>query len=432
LFNSLNLPLVECDILANRFCCQIITGSSRRFGKLFQALFGFSIDTNSKGILHLCAPVHELTQGITEAKESGQNSEALFFRQFNRRNKVKRIQKLYSPDFIRATLTKSDEATRLSIDLVSEFLCKASKMIMRNLIAFIRLSRPLFLLGGLLLYALGALIARYQGFAINVGLYWSGQLSVSALQLMTHYLNEYWDVETDRLNQNRTPFSGGSGVLVRGELPRQVAFIAAMVCLAIAMAIASWLIFTHAVPSNVWIILLLSFIGAYFYSSPPLTLSSTGYGELTTSIVVAGLVPALGHVLQTRQLSFLVLLVTAPLVILHLAMLLAFEFPDFLSDEATGKRTLLVRVGRRTGARLHTVLIFLAFSLVGVAARIGLPAQVALAIVTTSPLALLQISFVCRLQRGDPVSFTYLTFLGLLLFVLAASFTALSFWTIGI
>jgi 1,4-dihydroxy-2-naphthoate octaprenyltransferase len=301
----------------------------------------------------------------------------------------------------------------------------------RKLLAFLYLSRPLFLLGGVLLYALGALIARYQGSAIDLGLYWSGQLSITALQLMTHYLNDYWDVEADRLNHSRTPFSGGSGVLVRGELPRKTAFTAAMVCLAVAATMASRLIFTYAVPPSVWIILLLGFVGAYFYSSPPLTLSSTGYGELTTSIVVAGLVPALGHVAQTRQPSFLVLLVTAPLVALHLAMLLAFEFPDLLSDEAAGKRTLLVRVGRRTGARLHNTLLLLALSLAGAATCIGLPAPVALAVVLTSPLALLQISLVRRLQRGDPVSFARLTFLGLLLFVLAASFTAFSFWVIG-
>lgn len=306
-----------------------------------------------------------------------------------------------------------------------------SERMVRKLIAFLRLSRPLFLFGGVLLYALGALIARYQGAALDVGVYWSGQLSVIALQLMTHYLNEYWDVETDRLNHNRTPLSGGSGVLVCGELPRITAFTAAMVCLAVATAMASCLIFTYAVPPSAWVILLLGFIGSYFYSSPPLTLSSTGYGELTTSIVVAGLVPALGHVVQARHPSFLVLLATAPLVVLHLAMLLAFEFPDFLSDKAAGKRTLLVRVGRRTGAKLHNALILLAFGLVGVTPCIGLPVQVALAVVLTSPLALMQISLVRRLQRGDPVSFTPLTFLGLLLFVLAASFTALSFWAMG-
>lgn len=117
-----------------------------------------------------------------------------------------------------------------------------------KLLAFLRLSRPLFLLGGVLLYALGALIARYQGSAIDLGLYWSDQLAVTALQLMTHYLNEYWDVEADRLNHNRMPFSGGSGVLVRGELSCKTAFTAAAGCLAVTTAMVSRLIFIYAVP----------------------------------------------------------------------------------------------------------------------------------------------------------------------------------------
>src|SRR5689334_17508562 len=105
---------------------------------------------------------------------------------------------------------------------------------MTKLLAFLRLSRPHFLAGGFLLYALGVLIARYQGFRLDFGLYWLGQAYVTGLQLMTHYLNEYWDVETDRLNQNRTPFSGGSGLLANGTISRETVFTAAMACLAVA------------------------------------------------------------------------------------------------------------------------------------------------------------------------------------------------------
>ena len=36
---------------------------------------------------------------------------------------------------------------------------------------------------------------------------------------MTHYANDYFDFEADRANQARTRWSGGSGVLARGELP---------------------------------------------------------------------------------------------------------------------------------------------------------------------------------------------------------------------
>ena len=131
-----------------------------------------------------------------------------------------------------------------------------------KLIAFIRLARPHFLFGGFLLYALGALIARYSGYPINFEKYWVGQLYVSAIQLMTHFLNEYWDVESDRLNKARTPFSGGSGALGPDGLQRETAFTAAVACMAVASGAGIWLIFETHVSPGAAAIMVLGFLGA--------------------------------------------------------------------------------------------------------------------------------------------------------------------------
>jgi 1,4-dihydroxy-2-naphthoate octaprenyltransferase len=302
---------------------------------------------------------------------------------------------------------------------------------LKSLAAFVRLSRPHFLLGGLLLYGLGALIARYQGYRIDWGAYLVGQLFVTSLQLMTQYLNEYWDVEVDRHNQSRTPFSGGSGVLSSGGLSRETAFTAAIACLAVGTGAAIWLIFEFDAGPAIWAVLALIFLGAYFYSSPPLSLAGSGFGELTASIVVAGLVPALAHLLQTGLPSPLVVLATAPLVVLHFAMLLAFEIPDFLSDEAAGKRTLLVRLGRRLGMRVHNAALLLAVTLAVLATFAGLPARVALAVVIASPLLLLQLVNMRRLQRGEPLPFSWLTFLAIAIFSVTAYLTAMGFWVLA-
>jgi 1,4-dihydroxy-2-naphthoate octaprenyltransferase len=301
----------------------------------------------------------------------------------------------------------------------------------RKIAAFLRLSRPVFLLGGFLLYALGALIARYEGFRLAWPVYLIGQLFVTSLQLMTQYLNEYWDAETDRRNPARTPFSGGSGVLPEGGLSRETAFTAALVCLAVNTAAAITLVVQYPTGPAVWALMLLAFLGAFFYSTPPVALAGTGYGELTTSIVVAGLVPAFAHLLLTGRPSLLVLLATAPLVVFHYAMLLAFEFPDFLPDEAAGKKTVLVRLGRRLGSRLHNVLILLGLFLAGGATLVGLPVRVAISLAITAPLALWQIIMMRRLQYGEPVSFSLLTFGAVALFSLTAYLMAFSFWVIG-
>ncbi|MCK4692706.1 MAG: hypothetical protein KAT23_03695, partial [Anaerolineales bacterium] len=56
---------------------------------------------------------------------------------------------------------------------------------------FLRLSQPLFLLGGALLYSLGAAIASFLGKPIDLYLYLLGQGLVTSLQLMTHFLLVY-------------------------------------------------------------------------------------------------------------------------------------------------------------------------------------------------------------------------------------------------
>jgi 1,4-dihydroxy-2-naphthoate octaprenyltransferase len=302
--------------------------------------------------------------------------------------------------------------------------------VIKRWLGFVRMSRPHFLAGGFLLYALGALVARWQGYSLDFGVYWAGQVFVTGVQLMTHYLNEYFDVETDRLNQSRTPFSGGSGMLGPGGFPRETAFTAAIVCLAVATAASIWLVLEFEVGPGALALMVLIFLGAYFYSSPPLELVKTGFGELSASVVVAGFVPALGHILQTGLPSFSVVLATAPLVVFHFAMLVAFEFPDFLSDEAAGKTTLLVRLGRRRGALVHNLALLLAVGLAVLGTFLGLPAQVALAVVIASPLVLLQITNIRRMQHGDPINFSRVTFLAVTIFALTTYFMAFSFWAL--
>src|SRR5512140_3022927 len=97
-------------------------------------------------------------------------------------------------------------------------------MTLRKLIAFVTLTRPLFLAGAAILYLLGVFFARSQGITIDVGRVLIGQAIITSIQLMTHYSNEYYDLETDRLTgADRTFFSGGSGILPSGILSPQVA-----------------------------------------------------------------------------------------------------------------------------------------------------------------------------------------------------------------
>ncbi len=299
----------------------------------------------------------------------------------------------------------------------------------RSIRLFIRLSRPIFLVGGVLVYALGAGIARFLGAEIDWGLYFLGQAYVTTMQLSANYLNEYFDSPADIANPNRTPFSGGSGAIGKGKLSRKTVMWVALTTLTILASLT--VVLLNVVPASPLLIaiIILAFMGSFFYSVPPVRLAFSGYGELTTSILVANLVPIFAFVLQYQELHRLLAMSTFPLTTLHLAMMIAFEFPDYYNDVKYEKLTLLVRIGWERGMVLHNILILSAFLLLGIAATFRLPLAIVLPAFIPLPLGLLQIWQLRRISAGSKPNWTTVGFTAVVLFGSVAYLLAFTFWT---
>lgn len=296
-----------------------------------------------------------------------------------------------------------------------------------DLANFIRLSQPHFLLGGILLFALGATVARYLGVPITLKHYLLGQGFVTFIQLMAHYLNEYFDGPADSTNENRTPFDAGSGALGPDGLPRSIAFYGAISSLTLAGTIAGVMLLVGDIPLLTWLFGLLGFLGAYSYSAKPFRLSESGYGELTTSLVVAGFVPSFSFSLFSGGLHRFILMTTVPLIALHFAMMLIFELADYASDLKYGKQSLMIRLGWEAGMRLHDYAVFFGVLSFTIAYLNGLPGRVALGGLIVLPLALAQIWQMSRIRRGYPPNWRVLTLGAILLFGLSAYFIGLGF-----
>jgi 1,4-dihydroxy-2-naphthoate octaprenyltransferase len=308
---------------------------------------------------------------------------------------------------------------------------------LRSCIAFIRLGRPLFLGGGLVLYALGAAAAAATGHAVDVTTYAWGQLAVTALQLMTHYANDYFDFDADCANQTFTRWSGGSRILPGGHIPRSAALVAALVLAAIGLG-AGWVLQARAPGTQAWpgplAHVLAMAVLSWIYSAPPLRLHSRGWGELDVAVVVTGLVPLLGFVLQAPDHAGLriVLLGLWPLCCLQFAMVMATEFPDHAGDRAVGKRTLVVRLGPARAARLFALATAAAYVPLPLLFWAGLPASVALAAALVAVLALWRIWRVRAGDCVDPARWESLTFWSVALLVATATAEAVAFVVLSI
>lgn len=213
------------------------------------------------------------------------------------------------------------------------------------MIALLRLMRPHFLLGGVLLFALG--VAAVGG--ISATAYVLGQAMVSAVQLTAHVVNEFADAASDAAVRNRTWFSGGSGAIADGSVTRSTALRTAWVTSSIAVVSIALVSIRSPGAGAIGAVALLV---AWAYSVEPIRLLGTGLGEIITTLVVAAGVPLAGALTGGGRSTTELWWAIGVLIPLHLGMMLGFELPDVESDRSAGKRVLAVRLGTATTRRI--------------------------------------------------------------------------------
>lgn len=206
-----------------------------------------------------------------------------------------------------------------------------------------------------------------------------------------------WDSGTDRLvaPEDRSPFSGGKRVLVDALLTRgQTAGIAAA---GYATGILAGLAIVRFRDPDVLWLGMAGVACAFFYHAPPLKLSYRGLGELAVAFCYGPLICAGTYLVQRGSVRAPILLLSIPLGLLIAAFLWINEFPDASADREAGKRTLVVRLGKRRASRAFVALLALAFVILAIAPLFGLPRGVWL-----GGVALIPATRAARLLLADP------------------------------
>lgn len=203
-------------------------------------------------------------------------------------------------------------------------------------------------------YTVGALAATYDR-PLALAPYLWGYLALFLLEAATVFLNDWFDFDSDRRNQNAGPFSGGSRVLVDGRIEyaaMRKGIAASLTATVVALIVVLTLLpVTAAVTSGiVYGVLALLALG---YTAPPLKLSHRGLGEL--DVIVTHSVGAIlaGWVVQGGAVYASVpWLLALPLGISILPAILLAGCPDRAADQAAGKRTLVVILNKQRALHL--------------------------------------------------------------------------------
>jgi 1,4-dihydroxy-2-naphthoate octaprenyltransferase len=205
------------------------------------------------------------------------------------------------------------------------------------------------------------------------GVYVSGQFSgtLFALALVAtvcvhagaNVLNDVGDDSggTDRQNEDRIyPYTGGSRFIQTGIMEAPAMARLGISLLAVA-AVAGLLLILSKGP----MILAFGLAGvalAVFYSLGPVRLASIGLGELAVAVGL-GVIPVVGSAwLQSGLIDNSAVIFSIPVSAWVAAILLINEVPDMPADDATGKRTLPVRLGNAGTAILYMLIHLAAFA----------------------------------------------------------------------
>jgi 1,4-dihydroxy-2-naphthoate octaprenyltransferase len=235
--------------------------------------------------------------------------------------------------------------------------------IMKKLKGWIGLSRPPFHTVGILPFLLGSFLAWKLEGIFNNTVFSLGIIAVILIMLSTYHAGEYFDHEEDKISKQLFPsrFAGGSGVIPAGTLSRQVPLWTSIITFMLASVIGITLQFYYRTGPYTLLLGCLGAFPGFFYSTRPIRLVDKGYGEIFIGFCYGWLPVASGFYIQLGYIHPIIHWLWLPIGFTIFNVILLNEFPDFIADTSTGKKNLLVRLGKKNGVIVYISISVLAW-----------------------------------------------------------------------
>jgi len=225
-----------------------------------------------------------------------------------------------------------------------------------SLKAWMTLPRFQFLPLTIILVSLGTAIASYEGY-FHFGHFLLAMFGSILVHMTVNVINDYHDyVDGIDLNTQRTPFSGGSGVLPLNLLKPRQAFWFGTICLLMAMVIGFYFVMVKG--WALFPLLLLAGFAAYFYN---VYLSKWFMGEIFAGVGFGPLLVLGSYYAQTGRYSWEALVASLAPGILTSNLLFLNEFPDWEADRKGGRRHFVISLGKKDASYLFVTLLTVSY-----------------------------------------------------------------------
>lgn len=235
---------------------------------------------------------------------------------------------------------------------------------------------------------LGAAVAFAEGLKIEILRFMVTLFGVVFLHAGGNMLNDYFDFRSgaDIMQKKRTPFSGGSKVLVEGHLTPESVLIVSIISIIAGLVACAYLALQVG-----YGILLLGLSGAtlaVLYTAPPFKLVYRGLGEFTVGLTFGPLLVLGSYYVQAGSYSMAPLFAGIPLGFFIADVLYINEFPDYEADKSAGKDQLVVLLGPKRAVPGYLLILLAAYTSIILGVLGGIMPLAALIGLLTIPIAL--------------------------------------------
>jgi 1,4-dihydroxy-2-naphthoate polyprenyltransferase len=240
------------------------------------------------------------------------------------------------------------------LDFYDEII-KISKIVL----LWSRAIRIKFLLASVIAVTNGIVISYWKTGYIDIGYAILTYVGIMCLHISVDLLNDYSDFKRGiDTNTKRTKFSGGTGVIPENLISSRLIYCAGIIFLILGGLVGLYFVTIKGI--IILVLLIFAIISIYFYST---NIVNAGLGELF--VAIKGCMIVLGsYYIQSDSIELTSVYVGVIVGLLSSVVLLVTSFPDYDADKKSGRRTLVIVIGKANSIKLLSIIIGVTYAMI--------------------------------------------------------------------